>query len=199
MTPKYNIWQFTRNTPLPVRRRGGGARSNKDQFKWTVTSLYPRYHEYLTGGYTSYDFVKEAPHNLHGRISLTSKPPFLTSTDLSVRVCAATHPPLFQYSTDALPPPLTTALKKHRQLASDQVRSYLFISCLLNFYFNIWIYYCIFVICVICIESSWKFWKEKKSVQKSQNMLLSIDSPSDIKCKKQKKNAHLLRKWIDRI
>jgi hypothetical protein len=29
-------------------------------------------------------YVKEAPHSLQGRISLTSKPSFLTSTDLSV-------------------------------------------------------------------------------------------------------------------
>jgi len=35
----------------------GGGRSNTDKFKQTVTSLYPCSREYITGGYTSHDFV----------------------------------------------------------------------------------------------------------------------------------------------
>jgi hypothetical protein len=44
---------YSQHTPSPR----GGSRSNWDLFKRTVTSLYPRSREYLTGGYTFADFV----------------------------------------------------------------------------------------------------------------------------------------------
>ena len=43
-------------------------------------------------------YTKGTPHSPQGWISLTSKPPFMTSTDLSVGVSAVRHPPPFQYS-----------------------------------------------------------------------------------------------------
>jgi len=48
-----HLANYSQWTPSPQ----GGAWSNRDLFKRTVTSLYPCSHEYLTGGYTSTDFV----------------------------------------------------------------------------------------------------------------------------------------------
>jgi hypothetical protein len=44
---------YSQHTPSPW----GGARSNRDQFKRIVTSLYQSSHESLTGDYTSHNFV----------------------------------------------------------------------------------------------------------------------------------------------
>ena len=75
-------------------------------------------------------YIKGTPRSPQGRISLISKPPFLTSTDLSVRVSAGTHTPPSQYVTDAFPPPSTIALKKHWQPPSDQVWSHVIVQVL---------------------------------------------------------------------
>jgi len=109
----------------------GGAQSNWDLFKRTVTSLFPRSREYLTGGYTSYDFVTvrhtcaittalHSPTSINKRLLATSKveslslsnPSFWTSTKLSVGVSAGTHSPFSPKLTRIHSPPLTNALSK---------------------------------------------------------------------------------------
>ena len=80
---------------------------------------FPRSHEYLTGGYTSPDFVTvrymcaittalHSPTSINRRLLAASKveslslsnPPFWTFTNLSIGVSAGTHNPSFQRSLE---------------------------------------------------------------------------------------------------
>jgi len=65
-------------------------------FLWRLN--FPRFHNHRThvchynGSAFTHLYIKGTPRSPQGRISLTSKPPFLTSTDLRVRVSAGTNP-----------------------------------------------------------------------------------------------------------
>ena len=103
---------------------------------------FPCSREYLTGGYTFYEFVTArhtcaittALHSLtsiNRRFSAASKVESLSLLNPHYEPlltwaseCLQVHtPPMFQNSTNVFPPSSTIAFKKRRQPPSDQVRS----------------------------------------------------------------------------
>ena len=112
--------------PFPTKEGGelGAKETSSNVFQRSTTSLYPRFREYLTGSYTSPDFVTaghtcaittamHSPTSINKRLLAASKvealshshPHSETVFDLSIGVSAGTHPPFGPTLTGIFPPP----------------------------------------------------------------------------------------------
>ena len=56
-SPNAAFGKITRDTPLPARGVYRAKENSSNVLQRSATSLYPSSHEYLIGGYTSYNFV----------------------------------------------------------------------------------------------------------------------------------------------
>ncbi len=123
--------------PFPTKEGGGGGgvlgakETSSNVLQRSTTSLYPRFREYLTGSYTSPDFVTaghtcaittalHSPTSINKRLLAASMvealshshPHSETVSDLSVGVSAGTHPPFGPTLTIIFPPPWTTTFNQ---------------------------------------------------------------------------------------
>jgi hypothetical protein len=127
----------------------------------------------LTTALHSPTSIIKAPRSLQGRIFFTLKPPFWTTTDLSVGASAGTHPPFSPAFTEVLSPPWATTFDQAPTTTFDHVRSLLFLKntsiafllLLLPYNVSIYLSYIVYLIGAMILlninwSNDWHSWEQ---------------------------------------